>query len=213
MHGGNHLWSLGVEVQFYAAIALVILISGRRGLLLAPVGAVAITIARILSHETISIVTWHRGDEILAGATLALLVYRTNLPGHLSRLPAMTPVILLALLLISSLPGAGAFAYLRPYIGAATVGTSLFAAPRAMQLLWCSASARYIANISYALYVIHGILSASWLGSGERSVKYLKRPLLLATTFALAHLSTYRFESRFIAIGKRLTGPAGNSKT
>lgn len=58
-----------------------------------------------------------------------------------------------------------------------------------------------------ALYVVHGLLTATWLGSGDDLVKYLKRPLLLAATFGLAHLSTFYFEARFIAWGKRLSNP------
>ena len=66
-------------------------------------------------------------------------------------------------------------------------------------------SARYIAEISYALYIFHGALNAGWLGSGSKVVKYAKRPLLLAVTFALAHISTFRFEQPCIALAKRLT--------
>ena len=45
----------------------------------------------------------------------------------------------------------------------------------------------------------------TWLGSGDRLVKYAKRPLLFALTFALAHVSTFHYEARWIALGKRLT--------
>ena len=63
----------------------------------------------------------------------------------------------------------------------------------------------YLASISYALYVIHGILSNTWLGEGERLEKYLKRPLLLVITFALAHFSTFYYEKYWINLGKKLT--------
>jgi peptidoglycan/LPS O-acetylase OafA/YrhL len=63
----------------------------------------------------------------------------------------------------------------------------------------------YIATVSYALYVIHHLLMFTWLGSGDKLVKYLKRPLLIAATFGLAHLSTFRFERRCMAWGKRLS--------
>ena len=57
----------------------------------------------------------------------------------------------------------------------------------------------------YTIYVIHGILSNSWLGEGERLEKYLKRPLLLGITFALAHFSTFYYEKYWIKLGKKLT--------
>lgn len=36
---------------------------------------------------------------------------------------------------------------------------------------------RYIAEISYALYVIHPASMMGWLGSGDTLERYLKRPL------------------------------------
>ncbi len=62
---------------------------------------------------------------------------------------------------------------------------------------------RYLALISYALYIVHGCLMGSWLNDGDTRVKYLKRPLFFALTFGLAHLSTRYYESRFIALGRR----------
>lgn len=64
--GGEHLWSLCIEMQFYLGIALLVALGGRRGLYALPVLALAVTTARIVAGETISIITWHRVDEILA---------------------------------------------------------------------------------------------------------------------------------------------------
>jgi hypothetical protein len=36
-------------------------------------------------------------------------------------------------------------------------------------------------------------------------VRYLKRPLLFAATFLLAHASTFYYEQRWIDFGKRLS--------
>jgi peptidoglycan/LPS O-acetylase OafA/YrhL len=63
----------------------------------------------------------------------------------------------------------------------------------------------YVAAISYALYVAHPLLAHSWLGSGETMVKYAKRPLLVFVLLLVAHLSTFYFEKRWIAIGKRFS--------
>ena len=62
----------------------------------------------------------------------------------------------------------------------------------------------YLAAISYSLYVIHPVLAASWLGSGDVIEKYAKRPLLFAALVVLAHLSTRYYERRWIAFGRRL---------
>ena len=96
-------------------------------------------------------------------------------------------------------------AYARPYAVALLVGSTLAGAPALLDKLLTSRPAAYIAAVSYALYVFHALLTSTWLGSGEDLERYLKRPLLFAATFALAHLSTYYFEKHFIDWGKALT--------
>ncbi len=63
----------------------------------------------------------------------------------------------------------------------------------------------YVATVSFALYVIHPILTITWLGEGDKLVKYAKRPLLFAVLFLLAHLSTYYYEKKCIEIGRKLS--------
>jgi peptidoglycan/LPS O-acetylase OafA/YrhL len=194
MHGGEHLWSLCIEVQFYAAVAMLCLFADRRPLLLVPGMALAVTAFRIYSGEPISIVTWHRVDEILAGGTMALL--------YLGRFGAAPQAVLrsvpvpaaLLLLLLCSHPAMGPLLYFRPYAGALVLGAALYGLDRFSERALINRPASYIADVSYALYVIHGMLAVSWLGTGETLEKYLKRPLLFAATFALAHLSTYYLE-------------------
>ena len=110
-------------------------------------------------------------------------------------------------------PATGWLQYLRPYFAAAAVGASLYAAPRLMRWIFTSPQASYLARISYALYVVHGMLTATWLGGEDasRTTRYLLRLPLAAATFALAHLSTFHYEKHWIAWGKRLTG--GGRKT
>jgi peptidoglycan/LPS O-acetylase OafA/YrhL len=84
--------------------------------------------------------------------------------------------------------------YFRPYAAALLVGASLGNCPAALHRVLVSRPMAYVAEISYSLYVIHGVLSATWLGSGDKTVKYLKRPLLFGATFLLAHLSTRYYE-------------------
>lgn len=203
----GHLWSLCVEVHFYVFIALLVAIAGRGGLLALPAGAMLITALRIAHGVKTNIITHYRADEILAGATLAL-VYAGRLggPGRGWRLlmqsvPLWTWLILL--LLVAS-PLTGPLQYARPYIGSAVVGHTLLSNPTAYRWLR-NRFMRYIAEISYALYVIHPSSMFGWLGSGDKLVKYMKRPISLVITFGLAHLSTFHMEHHFIAWGKRMT--------
>lgn len=62
----------------------------------------------------------------------------------------------------------------------------------------------YIAEISYALYVIHPITMLGWMGSGDTLVRYAKRIICFALTFSLAHLSSRTYEKFFIEVGKSL---------
>lgn len=211
MRGGNHLWSLCVEVQFYAGIALLVALGGRRALLALPLIAVGITGLRIADGELISIVTWHRVDEILAGACVALALHHLPRLGEAFKANSWLCVWILAGLFIASHPESGWLQYFRPYFAAAAVGVSIFASPQLMFRVFTSRPAGYVAKISYALYVVHGMLTATWLGGEDasRTTRYMLRPLLVAATFALAHVSTFHYEKHWIEWGKRLAGRAG----
>ena len=203
--GGSHLWSLCVEMQFYVATALIVGFGGRRALYALPILGLVVTLLRVWTGSTINIVTWLRVDEIMAGATLSLIYAgRLGLKARvaLARLNfwvAVTLAVICCYFMYTPL------AYARPYAVAAMVGVTLFHAPPFVQRWLSSRLGAYIAEISYALYVIHGMLGATWLGSGDVIEKYLKRPLLLAATVVLAHLSTFYFERRFIQLAKLLT--------
>jgi peptidoglycan/LPS O-acetylase OafA/YrhL len=201
---GAHLWSLCVEVQFYLGVALVVSLVGRKGLFVLPLACVAVTAGRIWNGAEIGIVTWFRIDEILAGCIVAL-----SFEGALGARPRrllrwLSPFPLLVLLAASGHPDSGWLNYLRPYLAAALVGSTLVDPPPALARLLGGRALGYIAAISYALYVIHHPLIYTWLGSGDRLEKYLKRPLLIGATFLLAHVSTFHFEKPLIAVGKRL---------
>lgn len=204
MPGGEHLWSLCVEVQFYVGIALFAAMAGRYFVYILPFACLGITAARLCAGVPISIVTWHRIDEILAGATLAALLIGGKLSGIFGRFPPYSVFILIPLLVASSSTETAILPYFRPYIASMLVGVSMFSVPKQFGDLLCSKYARYVASISYAVYVIHGMLAATWLGSGDKLHKYAKRPLLLALTVITAHYSTFRFEKPMIARGKSL---------
>ncbi len=200
-----HFWSLCVEAQFYAGVALLVALLGKRGLmLLVPIG-LAVTAFRIASGAEIAIVTWHRVDEILAGAMLAL-AYGDKLGAWPARvLPRCNVYVVLVLFAISCHPASGFANYARPYLAALLVGTTLYRPPQLAGRVLRSRALAYIAEISFALYVFHGILANTWLGEGDKLVKYLKRPFLIAASFGLAHLSTFYYEHRWIELGKRLS--------
>lgn len=201
----DHFWSLCVEVQFYAAVALIVAVFGKRGLYLLIVFCVAVTMLRVASGAEIEVVTWHRVDEILAGAILAL-IYAHKLGRVATNVVSRGNVyVLVVLFAISCHPASGFANYLRPYLAAMLIGTTLYRPPERIGAILMGRSLRYIAAISFALYVFHGLLVHTWLGEGDKLAKYLKRPLLFAATFALAHLSTFQFEHRWIEFGKRLS--------
>lgn len=201
----DHFWSLCVEVQFYAAVALIVAMLGKRGLYLLIVLCVAVTLHRVVSGAEIEIVTWHRVDEILAGAILALIYAGKLGRVAVSAVSRSSVYLLVVLFAISCHPASGLANYIRPYLAAMLVGTTLYRPPERIAAILRSRSLRYIAAISFALYVYHGLLVHTWLGDGDKLARYLKRPLLFAATFALAHLSTFQFEHRWIEFGKRLS--------
>lgn len=203
--GGEHLWSLAVEMHFYLGIALLVAIGGRRALYLIPVLAMAVTGLRIADGEPISIVTWHRVDEILAGATVAL-IYQGVLGARAVAVLRGTNFALAAILAVACVYLLGTpLAYARPYAVALMVGVSLYHLPHWLERVLSSRPANYIAQISYALYVFHLMLQATWLGSGDTLEKYAKRPLLALATWAAAHFSTFHYEQRFTDLARRMT--------
>lgn len=211
--GGEHLWSLCVEMQFYMGVALLVRLGGRRALYALPFIAIAVTALRVGQGAMISIVTWQRVDEILAGAIIALLFNSRSAFHYLQSLPRVTPLLILPLVFVSAHPAAGGLNYLRPYLAASAIGASLFSAPAGMVRLFRSKAAIYIAQTSYAIYVVHGVLSATWLGSGDTIHKYAKRPLLIAATFLISHISTFKYEARMIDLGKTLANRWAGPRT
>jgi len=209
----GHLWSLCVEMQFYVGVALLVWMFGRRGLYLLPVLCVAFTLHRVAAGAHVDIVTWRRVDEILAGAVLALAYANKFGEGSARFVSRLSPYLLVVLLAISSHPASGFVNYFRPYIAALLVGATLFAVAPGLDALLKTRVLAYVAAISYALYVIHQILDHTWLGSGDKLARYVKRPLLFLATFALAHVSTFHFEKHWIAFGKRLSERRQRART
>ena len=206
IEGAAHLWSLCVEMQFYFAAAGLVLLFGKRGLLALPVLAIVVTALRVVDGAEASIRTHARIDEILAGATLALL-YRREIPGwsRIERALGAGFWPLLVLWGLSCLDQMDPLQYLRPYTAAALVG-AIIARPRDFVTAFLeSAPMRYVATISYALYIWHAGFLLFGLNEGPKLEKYLfKRPISFALSFAAAHVSTFYFEKPILARVKKL---------
>ncbi|MES2027273.1 MAG: acyltransferase [Pseudomonadota bacterium] len=200
----DHIWSLCMEMQFYVGIALMFALFGVRSLLALPVMALMFTMLRVADGVYASSVSYYRMDEILAGCTLALIVHQRvdlRLLEWLKKIPQWP---LLLLLLVSCHEQGAALNYLRPYLAALLVGTTIVNQESTIATLLNHRVLVYLATISYALYVIHPLLAGTWLGSGDVVIKYLKRPLLFVVLFILAHISTFYYEHWWIASGKTL---------
>ncbi|MGO8972914.1 MAG: acyltransferase family protein [Steroidobacteraceae bacterium] len=200
----SHYWSLCVEMQFYACIALLFTLGGPRALSLLPIACLSITAFRIHAGVYESIETYYRLDEILSGATLALLY--SGKFGKLAKhaLTLVNPWVAAILLLASTHHVARFLDYGRPYFAAALIGASLTRQSFPFGAILRGRMLAYIAEVSYALYIVHPILNDTWLGAGTTLVKYAKRPLLFLAIFGVAHVSTFQYEHRWTAFGKRL---------
>lgn len=201
----GHLWSLCLEMQFYVLVALLVLIFKKYAFKLLPIICIAVTAYRYVNDVPMAINTYYRLDEILAGCILALINHHRQ-SAIRQFLGKLDPIYLLPILVVSAHPDGGILNYFRPYIALLLIGSTLFTTKTTWYSNWLNGRILfYIASISYALYVIHGGLVETWLGQGEKLEKYLKRPLLLAATFTLAHISTFYFEKHCINLAKKLT--------
>lgn len=198
----GHLWSLCVEMQFYLLAAALVVCLGKRGLFFMPLIGIGITAYRIYEGVPLSIVTYLRADEIFAGVCLALLHHEY---GHktIKFNSYFLFITVLTALLFSCHPQLPNVNYARPYLAAALIGISLFANLPFVVSQLQTKLLRYVAEISFALYVIHTPLLFTWLSSGETLTKYLKRPLYYGVLWLLAHLSTRYFESYWISKGRQ----------
>jgi peptidoglycan/LPS O-acetylase OafA/YrhL len=199
----DHLWSLCIEVQFYVFIGLLFLLLRRRALQLLPLVCIAVTIGRMIAGARLSIVTWYRVDEILAGASLAVLLhcaYSDRVRAVLARIPPLLPIVVL--LLNAPFHQIG---YVRPYCAAMLVGITLCRGELRLTRWLESPRLTYLATISYALYVWHPLFLHGWFYSASKLVKYERRPLAILLALLTAHISTFYYERFWIDLGKKWT--------
>ena len=202
----SHFWSLCVEAHFYLLAAILAGLLGRSGLCLLPLIGLAVTVLRAREGVVESILTHQRVDEILAGCTLALICVDGLGPiGRVIRtlLRAIHPALWGIAFGMSCLSISGPLQYLRPYFAALLVGSTL-ETPGPWHAVAGSRRVRYVAEISFALYVVHKLTMFGWMSTGSMLVKYGKRFLSLGLSFGLAHLSTFTLERFWIDYGKKL---------
>ena len=86
--------------------------------------------------------------------------------------------------------------------------------PTKLYILWTGRSAKYIAQISYALYVFHGVFGSTSLGGHDvpKLEKYLLRVPLAAITLIVSHISTFYFEARAIFWGNKIVDRITNPR-
>jgi peptidoglycan/LPS O-acetylase OafA/YrhL len=198
----SHFWSLCVELHFYIFMAMVVLFAGKRGVWIVWPACLIITLIRVSQGANIDIQTHLRADEILAGACVATLYSR----GWFDKGSFLYATVVLAGLVwfLSSSPFTGWIQYVRPYASALLLAGVLRHKGTYLSAFLSSAPMRYLATISYALYVIHHATFQGWWNEGSLVDRYiLKRPMSFAITFFLAHLSTFYWERPWLNAGKQ----------
>lgn len=196
-----HFWSLCVEVHFYLVIGILAAVLGPRAIWVVVPTCLAVTMLRVFEGAHIDIRTHLRVDEILAGASVALAFHNRWLPGRLSQIWIFAAALFW---FVASWSVSGIIQYLRPYSSATLLIVVLCSGEGLVLTFLRCRTAKYIARISYALYVIHPATAHGWMNDGSVVERYLlKRPISVALTFLLAHLSTFYWEERWIAWGKR----------
>lgn len=196
----GHFWSLCVEIHFYIIIGVLVGLVGKRAVYVVVPLCIAVTIMRASVGATIDIKTHLRVDEILSGAIVALLYHH----GWLNRKASQAWLAGAAFLwFFASWPLSGVVQFIRPYTSALVLVSSLMLIDGIILKVLSSRPARYVAEISYALYVLHPLTAAGWMSEGSPVKKYLlKRPISFLASFALAHISTFYYERRWISAGK-----------
>jgi peptidoglycan/LPS O-acetylase OafA/YrhL len=198
----SHFWSLCVEFQFYLFIALVVLFAGKRGVWVVWPACLIVTAMRVNAGAYVNIQTHLRVDEILAGGCLAILHDRYRFYEH--RLVNAAVALAALFWFASSSPFSGWLQYLRPYASASLLAAVLCHKETILAGALSSRPMRYLARISYALYVIHHATYQGWLDTGTTFERYLlKRPISFVLTFGLAHLSTFYWERPWLDAGRK----------
>lgn len=204
-----HLWSLGIEEQFYLAWPLLLMLAARLRLNLLAV-ALALGIGSFLLNVALigpsPVATFYlpftRAFELLTGAVLACTWSRVNQAGGASNMRAAIGVALIAIaagVLDSHRAFPGWWALL-PVVGAAL----LLSAPAAWvnRVLLAARTPVWIGLISYPLYLWHWPLLVFFAIIKFAPLTPLERGLIVGLSFVLAWL-TYRFVETPLRFGRQ----------
>jgi peptidoglycan/LPS O-acetylase OafA/YrhL len=209
------LWSICIEMQFYMLIGLLFLITGKKGLWAIPILLILITITKLYIGEDSNKVTSFRVDEILSGGTLAVFLhnYKEKTEAFLKAIRSATFII--TGLLIASCNHLQSLVILKPYLATLTVGSTIYLDEASIwKKTLKTRFLKYIATISYALYIWHQPFTPSWWKSYTWITNYENKHLLgkgllhitkFLAVFPIAHLSTFYYEKFWINLGKNLT--------
>jgi peptidoglycan/LPS O-acetylase OafA/YrhL len=182
-----HLWSLCVEMHFYLALGVVVLISGQRGIWVVWPACIAVMVLKIIAGNSYPYATHLRLDELLVGACIA-----TVYPLIKNRTSSVVFVLIAAIVCaITASPYASWAQYFRCYAVAILMASVLCHSNTWLSRLLASRSMAYIASISYALYVIHYATIQGWMHEGDRTTRMIKRLLSFLITFFAASLSKH----------------------
>jgi len=208
----QHLWTLAIEEQFYLVWPALVTLMPRRMLarfVATTIVGVPVLRAWMATHggddavETsfrISMLTWTRVDTLMFGSLLALIHARPNTWNMLIR---TAPALLVIAAGALALPLSAALDYSWiALLFAAVVAMCVGFDERGIELPGlCSRPLRYLGTISYAVYVLHFLLTllvTRWVrGAGvEGSVGFaITLTAVGASSLLLATLS-YRFIER-----------------
>ena len=198
----NHFWSLCVEVHFYLAIALIALFWPKKGLWIVWPACLIVTALRINDGAYVAIQTHLRADEILAGACVATL-YRSSWTSF-TLYPTTLTALAVTVWFISGNYYSDWFQYLRPYAAGLVLAAVLCHRDTLLARTLSSQIMRYIAAVSYALYVVHPLTIYGWFNQGSRVERYLfKRPISFMMMIGAAHISTFYWEKFWIQTGRK----------
>jgi peptidoglycan/LPS O-acetylase OafA/YrhL len=209
-----HLWSLGIEEQFYIVWPLLLALVWRRRahfLKITIVIAIASFAANILTTGANPVAAffspWSRFWELMTGGILAYLALHRR--GPLARAgnwqsTAGLSLILVAVALLSRKSAFPGWWALLP-----TLGTFLIisAGPKAWlnRTFLSSRGMVWVGLISYPLYLWHWLLlSFAWIARG-RMPPSSTRAALVALSFLLAYLTYFYIERRVRAGRERIT--------
>jgi peptidoglycan/LPS O-acetylase OafA/YrhL len=132
------------------------------------------------------------------------MLYRSRWKGSLKTAPTLLLGFAVLFWYLSAGPYTGWLQYLRPYATGLVLVTVICSAETFVTRILSSRPAKYVATISYALYIVHPATMYGWFNEGGVWERYLlKRPISFAITFLAAHLSTFYWEHYWTQAGKK----------